>query len=225
MERDGGTGGRPATSGASDGIDVGDDEGVERAATLGSVDYDPETLCYRGERVVERAPLGAGWAAVTTHRVLAYNPAADSRRFEAVDRPNVSDVAVDAAGDQRLLGWGLRAAVYGLAALGGGVALRAMNLGETLSMDPSGAGAAPVGSVLAVTDALAAALGVLTTLLLVGGVALVVGAFGLLARYLRTRRPALVVERFGDDPVRLSVPKSDGERAARALSAALGRER
>ncbi|AXG07551.1 hypothetical protein DU500_14565 [Haloplanus rubicundus] len=218
MERDGGADGRPATPGASDGIDT---ESAGRADPVGSAEYDPETLCYRGERVVERTPLGAGWAAVTTHRVLAYNPTADGRRFEAVDRPNVSDVAVDAAGDKRLLGWGLRAAVYGLAGLGGGVALRAMNLGETLSMDPASTGAAPVGSVLAVTDALAAALSVLTTLLLVGGGALVVGALGLLARYLRTRRPALVVDRFGDDPVRLSVPKSDGERAARALSAAL----
>jgi hypothetical protein len=225
MERDESVGEGVGTSGASDETDIVDnDGGAEQSDPLGSVDYAPETLCYRGERVVERTPLDAGWAAVTTHRVLAYNPAADGRRFEAVDRPNVSDVAVDAAGDQRLLGWGLRAAVYGLAALGGGAALRAMNLGETLSMDPSSTGAAPVGSVLAVTDALAAALGVLTTLLLVGGVALVVGALGLLARYLRTRRPALVVDRFGDDPVRLSVPKSDGERAARALSAALERD-
>jgi len=224
MERDGGVDGRPTTSGVSDGIDVGDGEGSERTDPLNSTRYDPETLCYRGERVVERTPLGTGWAAVTTHRVLAYNPAADGRRFEAVDRPNVSAVVVDAAGDRRLLGWGLRAAVYGLAALGGGVALRAMNLGETLSMDPSSTGAAPVGSVLAVTDALAGALAVLTTLLLGGGVALVVGSLGLLTRYLRTRRPTLVVERFGDDPVRLSVPKSDGERAARALSAALDRD-
>ena len=218
MERDGRADGRTATSDASEGIDFG---GAERTAPPGAADYDPGTLCYRGERVVERTPLGAGWAAVTTHRVLAYDPATDGRRFEAVDRPNVSDVAVDAAGDQRLLGWGLRAAVYGLAALGGGVALRAMNLGQTLSVEPSGAGAAPVGSVLAVTDALAGALAVLTTLLLVGGVALVVGTIGLLVRYLRTRRPALVVERFGDDPVRLSVSRGDGERAARALSAAL----
>lgn len=182
-----------------------------------------DALCYDGEHVVERAPLGAGWAAVTTHRVLAYNPAADGRRFEAIDRPNVSDVTVDAAGDRRLLGWSLRAGVYGLAGLGGGVALRAMNLGETLSLDPSGAGAAPVGSVLAVTDALASALAILTTLLLGGGAALVVGGAVLLARYLRTRRPALVVERFGDEPIRLSAPRGDGERAARALSAALER--
>jgi hypothetical protein len=225
MERDGRVDEGATTPGATDGTDIGrDDRGAERTDPLGSADYEPETLCYGGERVVERTPLAAGWAAVTTHRVLAYNPAADGRRFEAVDRPNVSDVSVDAAGDQRLLGWGLRAAVYGLAALGGGVALRALNVGETLSMDPSGTGAAPVGSVLAVADALAAALSVLTTLLLVGGVGLVVGALGLLARYLRTRRPARVIERFGDDPVRLSVPRSDGQRAARALSAALERE-
>ncbi|AZH26163.1 hypothetical protein [Haloplanus aerogenes] len=188
----------------------------------GSTDYDPERLCYAGERVVERAPLGAGWAAVTTHRILAYNPTADGQRFEAVDRPNVSDVRVDADGDGQFLGWGLRAAVYGLAGLGGGVALRAMDLQSTLSMDAS-AGAAPVGSVLAVTDALAAALALLTTVLLVGGVALLVGALVLLGRYLRTRKPALVVERFGDDPVRLSAPQGDGERAARALSTALER--
>jgi len=187
-----------------------------------STDYYPERLCYDGERVVERAPLGAGWAAVTTHRVLAYDPAADGRRFEAVDRPNVSDVRVDADGDRQLLGWGARAAVYGVAGLGGGAALQAMDLQSTLSVDAS-AGAAPVGSVLAVTDALAAALALLTTVLLVGGVALVVGALALLARYLRTRNPALVVDRFGDDPVRLSAPRGDGERAARALSAALER--
>lgn len=200
---------------------AGSDAG--RAEPVGSsADYDPERLCYAGERVVERTPLGAGWAAVTTHRVLAYDPAADGRRFEAVDRPNVSDVRVDADGDRRLLGWGLRAAVYGLVGLGGGVALRAMDLQSTLSMDAS-AGAAPVGSVLAVTDALAAALALLTTLLLVGGGSLVVGSLALLARYLRTRNPALVLDRFGDDPVRLSAPRREGERAARALSAALER--
>lgn len=222
MERDGSRDGGPGASGVSGGIEV-EHDGADATDPFGSsAAYDPAALCYDGERVVERAPLGAGWAAVTTHRVLAYNPTADGRRFEAVDRPNVSDVSVDAAGDQRLLGWGLRAAVYGLAGLGGGVTLRAMNLGETLSLNAN-AGAAPVGSVLAVTDALAAALAVLTTLLLVGGVALVVVALALLARYLRTRRPALVVERFGDDPVRLSAPRGDGERAARALSAALER--
>jgi len=209
MERDG-PGDDEPTSG---GLGSGDD------STGG---YQPERLCYDGERVVERTPLGSGWAAVTTHRVLAYQPTVDGRRFEAIDRPNVSGVTVDAAGERRLLGWGLRAAVYGLAGLGGGIALRAMDLQSTLTVD-AGAEAAPVGSVLAVTDALASALALLTTLLLVGGVGLVVGALGLLARYLRTRRTALVVERFGDDPVRLSAARSDGERAATALSAALER--
>jgi hypothetical protein len=98
-----------------------------------------------------------------------------------------------------------------------------MNLGETLSLDAA-TGAAPVGSVLAVTDALAAALSFLTTLLLVGGAALVVGSLVLLTRYLRTRRSALVVERFGDDPVRFPAQRGDGERAARALSSALERD-
>jgi hypothetical protein len=224
MERDGTGDGRTTAANAGGGIDVGDDavDTGEAGSLAASAGDDPAALCYGGERVLERAPLGAGWAAVTTHRVLAYNPAADGRRFETIDRPNVSDVTVDAAGDRRLLGWGLRAAVYGLAGLGGGVALRAMDLGETLSPSAD-AGAAPVGSVLAVTDALATALGFLTTLLLVGGVALVVGALGFLARYLRTRRTALVVERFGDDPVRLSAPRGDGERAARRLSVALER--
>lgn len=219
MAQDGGDGRTttPGVTGGRDGAAATPSDPPESSSG-----YDPGALCYDGERVVERAPLGAGWAAVTTHRVLAYNPAADGRRFEAVDRPNVSGVSVDAAGEGRLLGWGLRAAVYGLAGLGGGVALRAMDLGETLSMGAT-AGAAPVGSVLAVTDALAAALSLLTTLLLLGGVVLVVGSLGILARYLRTRRPALVVDRFGDDPVRLPAPRGDGERAANALSAALER--
>lgn len=227
MARDGNDG-RATTEGVS--VGTGRDDASTGAAEapsdpLGTTgEYTPEALCYDGERVVERAPLGAGWAAITTHRVLAYNPTVDGQRFESVDRPNVGGVTVDAAGEGQLLGWSLRAAVYGLAALGGSVALRATNLGETLSVGAAGAEAAPVGSVLAVTDALAAALSLLTTLLLLGGAALVVGSLGLFARYYRTRRPALVVDRFGDDPVRLSAPRGDGERAARALSAALERD-
>jgi hypothetical protein len=200
-----------------DGV-VSERVGTERA----DVDAEAARHCYEGEQVVTSAPLGAGWAAVTSHRVLAYNPAAEGRRFEAVDRPNVAGVDVDAAGDRRLLGWGLRGLLYGLAAVGGGVALRAMRIGETLSVDA--AGSAPVGGVLAITDALAAAVTTLAALLLVGGVALAVGGLGLVGRYLHTRQPALVIERFGDESVTLSTPRSDGEHAARTLSEAL-RER
>ncbi|WP_338742365.1 hypothetical protein [Haloplanus salilacus] len=197
------------------------DDGMEQTpGGFGGVATDPEALCYDGERVVERAPLGSGWAAVTTHRVLAYNPATDGRRFEAVDRPNVCGIDVDASGDPRYLRWGLRAALYGLVGLGGGVALRALNVASTLSVGET-ARDAPVGGVLAVTDAIAGAVATLATLLIVVGVSLLVVAIGLLGRYLRTRDPALVVDRFGDDPVRLPAPRTDGERAASTLSAAL----
>ncbi|MFB6256382.1 MAG: hypothetical protein ABEH58_06605 [Haloplanus sp.] len=217
---------RTTTPGVTPGAGGRDDTPTTPSDPLGSSGgYDPDALCYAGERVVERAPLGSGWAAVTTHRVLAYNPDADGRRFEAVACPNVSGVSVDATGEGRLLGWGLRAATYGLVGLGSGVALRAMDLGETLSTGATaGASAAPVGGILAITDALAAALSLLVTLLLLGGVALVVGSLGVLARYLRTRRSALVVERFDNDPVRLPAPRGDGEQAANALSAALERD-
>jgi hypothetical protein len=201
----------PGTGGDGSGATPGD-----RAGTA----TDPEALCYDGERVVERAPLGAGWAAVTTHRVLAYNPTADGRRFEAVDRPNVRGIDVDASGNPRPLRWGLRAALYGLVGLGGGVALRALNVAGTLSVGET-ARDAPVGGVLAVTDAVAGAVATLATLLVFGGIALLVVTVALLGRYLRTRDPALVVDRFGDDPVRLPAPRADGERAASALSAAL----
>ena len=194
--------------------------GRERTDPSTGTDTGPEALCYDGERVVERAPLGAGWAAVTTHRVLAYNPAADGRRFEAVDRPNVRGIDVDASGDPRYLRWGVRAALYGLVGLGGGVALRVLNVASTLSVGEA-ARDAPVGGVLAVTDAIAGAVATLATLLPVGGVALLVGGVALLGLYLRTRDPALVVDRFGDDPVRLPAPRTDGERAATALSTAL----
>lgn len=185
-----------------------------------SVGSDPEAFCYGGEQVVERAPLGAGWAAVTTHRVLAYNPAAAGRRFEAVDRPNVCGIDVDASGDPRHLRWGLRALLYGLVGLGGGGALRALNVAGTLSVGEA-ARDAPVGGVLAVTDAVAGTVATLATVLLFGGIGLLVVAVGLLGRYLRTRDPALVVDRFGEAPVRLPAPRTDGERAASTLSDAL----
>jgi hypothetical protein len=155
--------------------------------------------------------------------VLAYAPEAD-RRFAAVDRPNVRDVDVDAAGDRRLLGWGVRGGVYGLAAVAGGLALDAVALGSTLSVDAP-AGRAPVSGVLAVTDALADAFALLTTLLLGGGGLVVVAALCVLARYYRTRRPGLVVERFGAESIRLPASRSESERAATALSAALASDR
>lgn len=179
-----------------------------------------EALCYGDERVVERSPLGDGWVALTTHRLLAYDPDGDGRRFEAVDRPNVRGVDVDTAGDPRFRRWGLRAAAYGVAAGGGGLALRATDLAATLSVGVD-AGTAPLGGLLAVTQALASALATLVSLLLVAGVLLLLAGLGLVGQYVRTRHPALVVERFGDDPVRLSVPESDGRRAASALSTAL----
>lgn len=202
------------------GTDVSE-SGDERAADPTSAASEADRYCYDGESVVAATPLGAGWAAVTSHRVVAYNPAADGRRFEAVDRPNVAGMSVDAAGDRRLLGWGVRALGYGLAAAAGGAILRVMDLGATLSIGTGAAGTAPVGGVLTVIDVLASALATLTTLLLFGGLALSFGGLALLARYLRTRQSALVIERFGDESVRLSVPRSDGERAARALSGAL----
>lgn len=181
---------------------------------------DPEDLCYAGEEVAARAPLGGGWAAVTSHRVLAYNPAAEGRRFEAVDRPNVQRVALDARGDRRALRWALRAAGYGVAGLVGGLALRRFDLGATLAVD-AGAGAAPVSGVLSVVDLLVAGLAALATLLLVAGGLLALVALLLGVRYVRTRRPTLLVDRFGADPVRVAAPRSDGERAAARLSAAL----
>ena len=198
------------------------DQGTRRrpAADEGPNGVTPGDLRYDGEEVIARTPLGTGWAAVTSHRVLAYNPDADGRRFEAVDRPNVRGITVDAAGDRRQLGWALRASVYGLVGLGGGVALRVLNVASTLSVGEP-ARDAPVGGVLAVTDAVAAAVATLTTLLSLAGVGLLVVAVGLSARYLRTRHPTLVIDRFGDDPVRLPIPRSDGERAATTLSKAL----
>jgi hypothetical protein len=183
----------------------------------------PERCCYAGEAVVERAPLGAGWAAVTSHRVLAYDPTADGRRFESVHRPNVAGIAVDVRGDARLLRWAIRVAVYGVGGLVGGVALRGLDLAATMSVDAgAGAGAtAPLGGVMSVVNLLAGAFAALATLLLVvGGLLLAAGAL-LGVQYARTRRPALLVERFGDDPIRLAASRSDGQRAATRLSAAL----
>jgi hypothetical protein len=198
----------------------------DEAVTAGETDVSSAAArrCYAGEDVVASSPLGAGWAAVTTHRVLAYNPTTDGRRFEAVPRPNVAGIAVDARGDDRLLGWGLRALLYGAAAVGGGVALRAMGLARTLSVGGTvdgGGGVAPVGSVLSVIDLLLAALSTLTSVLLVVGVALGLAGLVLLSRYVLSRRTTFVIERYGDDPVRLAAPRRDGERAVRALGDAL----
>jgi hypothetical protein len=99
-----------------------------------------------------------------------------------------------------------------------------MGLARTLSVGGTvdgGGGVAPVGSVLSVIDLLLAALSTLTSVLLVVGVALGLAGLVLLSRYVLSRRTTFVIERYGDDPVRLAAPRWDGERAVRALGDAL----
>ncbi|UPV75954.1 hypothetical protein M0R89_07805 [Halorussus limi] len=178
-------------------------------------------MLFQGEEVEEEFTVEGARVAVTTHRVLVFTPDGDGRRFDHADRPNVLDATVETTGSDSYVGWGVRSGVYGAVLFGGGVLLQTSGILDSLSgvtppEDAPGAGIAQLVSVLP------KALGMLTTVLLVGGGLLVVGALALVALYFSSRERELVIERAGRDPMRVPVSDDDAEDVARRLRAAVG---
>ncbi|MFB6123966.1 MAG: hypothetical protein ABEJ78_10970 [Haloferacaceae archaeon] len=179
----------------------------------------PGRWLYDGEALQATATLNDGWVAVTSHRVVAFDPDADGQSFTSLARPNVTDVRFDTAGDERYLRWSLRAGVYGLVALGGGVALDAANVASMLTVD---ADATALSGVLSLVDLFVTAIRLATAVSLAAGVALLVVAVAVGALYARSRQPSFVLDRAGDDPIRYATTRTEGRRAAAEIGAALG---
>ncbi|SDM22818.1 hypothetical protein SAMN04487949_1349 [Halogranum gelatinilyticum] len=170
----------------------------------------PDRWLYAGESVVAREPLGTGWLAVTTHRLLVYTPDTDGPRFTGYDRPNVKDVRVDAGGNTRYLAVLPRAAVYAVVLLGGWFAFGRAGLTSLLAVDAGGS--LSVVGMAGLFGTIRRALELLELALLGGGLLLAVVAIALCGLYLASRRSRLVVDVAGEGTVALSLPA--GARAA-----------
>ena len=178
-------------------------------------------MLFQGEEVEDEFTVEGARVAVTTHRVLVFTPEGEGRRFDHADRPNVVDATVETTGKDSYVGWGVRAGVYGTVLFGGGLLLKTSGIldslgGVTPPDDAPGAGIAQLVSLLP------KALGMLTTVLLVGGGLLVVGALALVGFYFSSRERELVIERAGRDPMRVPVRDDDAEEVARRLRTAVG---
>jgi hypothetical protein len=183
----------------------------------------PERYLLAGETIVERYDVDAGWVAVTTHRLLVFDPDSRGRRFETVDRPNVVGVGTTGGGSRTGRRYAWRAGGYAIVLLGGGLLVRAAGL-QSLFAAPE-TGAPGVDGVLSVLSLVGALVGLLVTLLFVAGGLAAVIALGLGAWYLRSREPTLVVERAGDDDIALRLPPTvDGERLVAGIGSALADE-
>lgn len=192
----------PSTPGPSDGSEspTGPDPTADPAS--------PDRWLYAGESVVARESLGAGWLAVTTHRLLVYTPGTDGPRFSGYDRPNVEDVRVDAGGDGRYLAVLPRVAVYALVLLGGWVAFGQAGLTDLLAVDAGGSLA--VVGMAGLFRTIRSALELLELALLGGGLLLSLAALALTGLYLRSRRAQVVVDVAGTGTVTLSLPAGVG---------------
>jgi hypothetical protein len=191
--------------------DTGESDGRERLT--------PERYLLAGETVVDRHETRAGWVAVTTHRLLAFDPEGDGKRFEAVDRANVVAVRTADGGSAELRSALVRALGYAVVLLGGGLVGRSLGL-RSLFSTPTGtdAGAVGLGGLLSVLSLVGAFVGLVVDLLLVAGVVAALAAVGLGVWYLRSRRSTLVVERAGEAAVSLAVPTATaGDRIVDAL--------
>lgn len=183
----------------------------------------PERYLLAGETIVEQHDVNAGWVAVTTHRLLVFDPNSRGRRFETVDRPNVVGVGTTGGGSRTIRPYVWRAVGYAVVLLGGGLLVRAAGL-QSLFAAPE-TGAPGVDGVLSVLSLVGALVGLLVTLLFVAGGLAAVTALGLGAWSLRSREPTLVVERAGDDDIALRLPPTvDGGRLVAGIENALADE-
>ena len=204
----------------ADNDDRDDDKSSRRLSTLS-----PERYLLAGETIVERVDVGHGWVAATTHRVLVFDPDSDGRRFEAVDRPNVVGVRTSGGGDPTPLAYLPRAVVYSVLLLGGGLVARSYGLRSLFSVSTDAAEMPGVSGVTSMLSLAGVLMGLLVDALLVGGVVAGLAALALAAWYLRSRHPALVIERAGDDDVTFRLPSAAvGDRVVETLERVLSDE-
>lgn len=175
----------------------------------------PEACVYAGERVRTAAELGAGWAALTTHRLLVYDPAAAGKRYVTVDRPNVADVDVGTTGGERQLAYAPQLLFYGVASLVVAFIVRAIDFGSSTQVQESQLPG--MESLVSMFDLLLTGLAVLETGLFIAAFAFILAGIGAFGLYWTVREPALVVRRAGDDTLRLPAPHHVAREAASSL--------
>lgn len=156
----------------------------------------PEDLLYDGESVVESVDADAGRSrvVVTTHRVLAFTPDHDPR-FHEVARPNVTGVAVEAVGAAGQLRRAARLGAWGVGLVVAGVLVPL----DSALAGVSDLGGASAGGALSFLGALLAALALLDDALRAIGALLLLVAAALLALYVWSRQPTVVVAVSGHD--------------------------
>jgi hypothetical protein len=215
----GGSGDPAPRSGAPPTGDAGDG-GPTPPRTL-----DPGQYLFTGETVATRVDVGRGWVVATSHRLLTFDPDASGRRFVTVDRPNVVDVRVTGGGSRRVRSSALRAGLYAVVLLGGGLAAHSLGL-ESLFVTNADVGTTPgVGGLVSLLSLAGALVALLVDLLFVGGAVLGLAALGLGVWYARGRQPTLVVERAGEDALTVPLPShAVGRRVVDGLERALVEE-
>lgn len=162
-----------------------------------------DRLLFEGERVEESLDVGSDRLVVTTHRVLAFMPTGSGKRFEAIHRPNVVRVDMQAGGDNDHLTRGVKAVILGFFLLAGGATVSLDGLLGG-SVDTAGASQVGVGEIVGLLGVLQTILALVDDALLVAGLV----AFGVAAvaftLYARSRKTDVVVSVAGGDDVHMT---------------------
>lgn len=175
-------------------------------------------LLYGGESLVDEASVDTARIAVTTHRVVALTPNGPGARYQTVDRPNVTGVAVQSQGDLEDAVRAIRFGIYSAVLLGAGALIDLDGMIQPVDV-PEGTG---LGGVIGTVTMITQAFALIDDLLLAAGLVVLPIALFFCARYLRGRERNLEVGVAGDDPLRVPAPDAGAaEAAATRIEAAL----
>lgn len=177
-----------------------------------------DQLLYEGEEV--RVQVGGEdvQIVVTTHRVLSFLPEADGPNFRAVDLPNVTGVSQRVTGASKWLQTGAKWLVVGLVLVGGGILadFEGIFIGGEVAGSMNQVG---LGGILGLFAMLRTFVALIDDILLLGGLAAIVGGLAVLGYYLTTRRESVVIGVTGREDIVLPAESLSGPALSKVADA------
>lgn len=168
-----------------------------------------DDLLYDGESVEETVRVDDARVVVTSHRVLTFTPDMEGANFQAVERPNVVGVRNGADSAVNHLIRGVKWTILGIIMVAAGLMVDLDGIVGSVDLQTESTQGMGVGGVLGLVQQMLALIRQVDMILQVIGALAMLAGVAVLAYYVVTRDPTLVLEVSGDDDLHVPRPSDD----------------